>query len=211
MSTRLNLASNPFRNRVLPWTVTFLVAISSIVALLFIANSTFKTNAKITETQRDVTDLRKNLDAVNKQAKAVEVALTPEEKRQLKYAHALVDRKRFSWSRLFADLEAALPGEVRVTKIQVKGVGLQDDRPVADLDLVVASKSPSDVTQMIEDMESQGIFHAALVAQNPQRGKGETGSEFELNVQYVPRAGYATEPSATKRIVDTAGQGGKPQ
>ncbi len=211
MSTRLNLASNPFRNRVLPWTVTALVAISSIVALLFIANSTFKTNAKITETQRDVTDLRTQLDALNIRAHAVETALTPEQKRQLKYAHGLVDRKRFSWSRLFADLEAALPGEVRVTKIQVKGVGLQDDRPVADLDLVVASKSPSDVTQMIEDMESQGIFHAELVAQNPQRGKGETGSEFELNVQYVPRAGYATGPSSTKRIVDTAGQGGKTQ
>ena len=211
MSTRLNLASNPFRNRVLPWTVTALVAISSIVALLFIANSTFKTNAKIAETQRDVNDLRTQLDAVNKKAKAVETALTPDQKRELKYAHGLVDRKRFSWSRLFADLESALPGEVRVTKIQVKGVGLQDDRPAADLDLVVSSKSPSDVTQMIEDMESQGIFHAELVAQNPQRGKGEIGSEYELNVRYVPRAGYATEPSATRRIVDTAGEGGKTQ
>jgi len=210
MSTRLNLASNPFRNRVLPWTVTALVVVTSIVALLFIAQKTFQTNAKITETQRDVTDLRKQLDTLNQQAKAVEVALTPDQKRELKYAHSLVDRKRFSWSRLFVDLEGALPGEVRVTKIHVKGVGIQGDRPVADLDLVVASKSSSDVTQMIEDMESQGIFHAELVAQNPQRGKGETGSEYELNVHYIPRAGYAVEPStSSKRIVDTAGEGGK--
>ncbi|HYX30241.1 MAG TPA: hypothetical protein VE863_16990 [Pyrinomonadaceae bacterium] len=204
MSTRLNLASHPFRNRALPWTVTALVVISSVVGLVFIVRRTFQTNAKIAETQREVVELQKQLDTANKNAKAVETALTADQKRDLKYAHGLVDRKRFSWSRLFADLEAALPGEVRVTKIQVKGVGLQDDRPAADLDLVVSSKSPSDVTQMIEDMESEGIFHAELVTQNPERGKGEVGSEYELNVHYVPRAGYAVEPSA-KRIVDTAG------
>jgi Tfp pilus assembly protein PilN len=154
MSTRLNLASKPFRNRVLPWTVTGLVAITSVLALLFIAQSSFKTYTSIAATQRDVTDLRKQLDTLTKQEKAVEIALTPEQKRQLKYAHGLVDRKRFSWSRLFTDLEGSLPGEFRVTKIVVKGVGMQGDRPAADLDLVVSS-APTNVTQMIEDMESE--------------------------------------------------------
>ena len=157
-----------------------------------------------------MTELRKTLDTLTKQGKEVEIALTAEQKRQLKYAHGLVDRKRFSWSRLFADLEASLPGEIRVTKIVVKGVGMQADRPAADLDLVVSSKTPTNVTEMIENMESEGIFHAELVAQNPQRGKGETGSEYELNVHYVPRYGFAIEPGA-KRTVDTAGQGGKAQ
>ena len=210
MSTRLNLASKPFRNRVLPWTVTFVVALTSIVALIFIAQSSFKTYTSIAATQRDVDGLKKQLDTLKKQEKDVETALTPDQKRELKYAHGLVDRKRFSWSRLFSDLEASLPGEIRVTKIVVKGVGMQADRPVADLDLVVSSKTPTNVTEMIENMESEGIFHAELVAQNPQRGKGETGSEYELNVHYVPRYGFAIEPGA-KRTVDTAGQGGKAQ
>jgi Tfp pilus assembly protein PilN len=210
MSTRLNLASKPFRNRVLPWTVTVLVAITSTLALIFIAQSTFKTFNSIAATQRDVTELRKQIDTLKKQEIAVETALTTEQKSQLKYAHGLVNRKRFSWSRLFADLEASLPGEIRVTKIVVKGVGMQGDRPVADLDLVVSSKVPTNVTQMIEDMESQGIFHAELVAQNPQRGKAETGSEYELNVHYVPRYGVAVDPGA-KRTVDTASKGGNAQ
>ena len=209
MSAKLNLSSNPFRNRVLPWTVTAFVAVSSVVALLFIAQSTFQTNAKIVTTGRDVADLRKQTQTLNQDAKAIETALTPDQKRDLKDAHALVDRKRFSWSRLFADLEASLPGEIKVTRILVKGVNMEGDRPAADLDLVVASKAPSNVTQMIEDMESQGVFRAELVAQNPQRGRGEVGSEYELNVHYVPRAGFAIEASASKRPVDTAGEGGK--
>jgi Tfp pilus assembly protein PilN len=209
MSTRLNLSSNPFRNRFLPWTITVFVSVLSIAALLLIAESTFQTNAKIVAAQRDVAEMRKQTNSLTKQAEAVETALTPEQKRELKYAHALVDRKSFSWSRLFVDLEASLPGEIKVTRIAVKGVGMQGDRPVADLDLVVASKSAVTVTQMIEDMESQGIFHAELVSQNPQRGKSEVGSEYELNVHYVPRAGYGIQPSAAQSVVDTAGEGGK--
>src|SRR6266404_3130881 len=210
MTSKLNLASNPFRNRALPWTVTALVALVSIFGLLFIAQSTFRTNAKIQETQRDVNGLRKDNDALMKRAKDVEVALTADQKRDLKYAHSIVDRKRFSWSRLFADLENSLPGGIRVTRISVKEVRMQGDRPTADLDLVVASKSPTTVTEMIQGMESEGIFQAQLVSQNPQRGKGEIGSEYELNVHYAPRAGFAVEPN-TKRVVDTAGEGGKVQ
>jgi Tfp pilus assembly protein PilN len=209
MSARLNLASNPFRNRALPWTVTALVVVASIVALLFIAQATFQTNARILSTQHEVVELQKQSNTLAARAKAIETALTDQQKRELRYAHALVDRKEFSWSRLFADLEAALPGGVRVTRILVKEVTVQDDRPVADLDLIVASKTPATVTDMIQEMESEGVFHAELVSQNPQRGKGEVGSEYELSVHYAPRAGFAIEPSQGKRPVDTAGEGGK--
>jgi Tfp pilus assembly protein PilN len=143
MSAKLNLASRPFRNRALPWTVTALVAIASFAALLLIAQSTFTTRAKIEKTQREVDDLQKETNLLTRRAKDIEIALTPEQKKELKYAHALVDRKKFSWVRLFSDLEASLPGTVRVTRIMVKEVRIEDDRPTADLDLVVASKLPN--------------------------------------------------------------------
>lgn len=210
MSARLNLASNPFRNRALPWTVATVIAAVSIIGLLFIAQSTVQTNAKVQAAQRDVSDLRKQTDAINRRAEEIKTALTPDQRRNLKSVHAVIDRKRFSWSRLFADLEAALPGGVRVTRIIVKEVRVQDDRTVANLDLVVASKSPVTVTQMIGDMETQGVFQAQLVSQNLQRGKGESGAEYEMNVNYVPRAGAPIEPTEkSKRPVDTAVEGGK--
>lgn len=211
MTAKLNLASNPFRNRAFPWTVSSLIAVASIVGLLFIAQKTYSINRQTDAEQREVAELRKQTEDLNKRAEAIKTALTPEQKRELKYAHGLVDRKRFSWSRLFSDLEGSLPGGVRISRIAVKGVGLENDRPVADLDLVVSSKDYKTVTDMIQDMQSQGVFSPVMVAQNPQRGKGETGSEYEMNVHYVPRSGFAIEPSQTKRPVDTAGEGGKPQ
>ena len=205
MKTRLNLASQPFRNRALPWTITAVISIASILALIFIVRATVQTNAAAQSVQRDVAELRKQTQAFARRTEEVKSALTAEQVRTLKSAHVLVDRKRFSWSRLFADLEAVLPGGVRVARITVKDVTAQGDRTAADLELVVASKSPTTITEMIVQMEREGVFQAVLVSQNAQSGKGESGAEYELQVHYVPRYGSPIEPSEqTTRLVDTA-------
>lgn len=210
--TKLNLASNPFRNRALPWTVTAIITLFSVVALVFIAKWTFETNAKAQTATRDVAALRQQTDAINQRAEAIKTVLTPEQKSSLKSTHTLVSRKQFSWSRLFSDLENALPSSVRVTRIAVKEARVQDGRTVATLELIVASKNPATVTQMIEDMERQGIFHAELVSQNLQRGKEDGGAEYEMNVVYTPPAGASINVSdKNNRPVDTASEGVKPR
>jgi hypothetical protein len=212
MTAKLNLASNPFRNRALPWTVAAIVALASIIALVLIAKSTIQTNAKALVAQSDVAKLQKSINALRQQGEAIKVAMTPEQQRLLKSAHSLVDRKKFSWSQLFADLEAALPGGVRVSRIVVKEVRAQNDRTAAYLDLTVACKNPATITQMIEDMEREGVFHAELRAQTLQRGRGESGAEYEMDVYYAPRAGMAIERSErNSRPVDTAAEKDKTQ
>ncbi|MDX6303285.1 MAG: type pilus assembly protein PilN [Blastocatellia bacterium] len=212
MTAKLNLASNPFRNRALPWTVAIIVSLASLIALILIAKSTVQTNAKVATTQSDVTRLQKDISALNQRAEAIKTALTPEQQKALKSAHMLVDRKRFSWSQLFADLEAALPGGVRISRIVVKGVRAQDDRTIANLDLTVASKNPTLITQMIQDMEGQGVFHAEMRTTTLQRGHGESGAEYEMDVTYTPRAGISIAPTEkNNRPVDTAGEKPKTQ
>ena len=212
MTAKLNLASDPFRNRALPWTVAIIVALASFIALVLIAKSTVQTNAKITTAQNDVTRLQKEINELNKRADAIKTGLTLEQQNSLKSAHALIDRKKFSWSLLFADLEASLPGGVRVSRIVVNGVRNQDDRTVANLDLTVASKNPTLITQMIEDMERQGVFHAELRTTTLQRGRGESGAEYEMDVRYVPRIGVPiAQGDKNNRPVDTAGERGKAQ
>lgn len=210
MITKGNLASNPFRNRALPWTVTAIITLFSIIALVFIAKWTFDTNATAQAAARNVSDLKSETETLNKRATEIKTALTPEQQRSLKSAHTLVNRKQFSWTRLFADLESALPGTIRVTRIAVKEVGTQDDRTIAKLQLVVASKNPATVTEMIAEMERQGIFHAELRSQNLQRGKEGTGAEYEMEVLYTPRASAPIDPATQgNRPVDTAGEGAK--
>ena len=210
MTTKQNLASNPFRNRALPWTVTGVITLASILALIFIARSTVLTNQQAKKAELDLSELQKKDAGFRKRAEEIKTAMTPEQKRTLKSTHTLVDRKRFSWSRLFADLETALPGTVRVARIAVKEVRSQNDRTGANLELTLVSKNPAIITQLIQDLEREGVFHPELMSQNAKRGKGESGDEYEMSVYYEPRAGAPIDTGEkNKRPVDTATEGGR--
>ena len=209
MPTKLNLASKPFSNRSLPWVVTALVIGVSLVCLVFIVRATGRANAQSATVQKDINDLKQQELNLRKQADAIKNSLTSEQLQTLAAAHTLVDRKHFSWSRLFADLESALPGTVRVKRIAVRGVTTRGDGTLADLELTVVAKTPATITEMIAEMDRGGVFHAELRSQTLSRGRGETGAEYELAVIYRPRAGAATQAvAATSPTADDVARGG---
>ncbi|HLA12732.1 MAG TPA: hypothetical protein VJ023_19255 [Pyrinomonadaceae bacterium] len=186
--TQLNLASRPFTNRVLPWAITSVVLVVSLVAFAFILRATSQARSRTAAVEAEIRTLKQEEEVLKKKAEAVKSSLSSEQLLLLSAAHSLVDRKQFSWSRLFIDLEAALPGAVRVTRISVRDVAATADRTVAELDLTVVTKSSATITDMITQMDRGGVFTAELRAQNLQRGRGETGTEYEIYVLYRPRA-----------------------
>jgi Tfp pilus assembly protein PilN len=210
MPTKLNLASKPFTNRSLPWAVTSLVIFLSLVCLIFIVRATRHANAQAYSIQNEINSLHQQENALRQQAEAVKNSLTSEQLQTLEAAHTLVDRKHFSWSRLFADLELALPGSVRVKRIAVRGVGTRGERTLAELELTVVAKAPATVTEMIAQMDRAGVFQAELRSQNLQRGRGESGAEYELYVVYRPHAGSPVETAAVASAAqsETVSKGG---
>lgn len=196
MTTKLNLASKQFSNRSLPWAVTTLIIFFSLLCLVFIVRATRQADAQAYSVQNDINALGQQERALRQQAEAVRNSLTSEQLQMLDSAHTLVDRKHFSWSRLFADLESALPGNVRVKRIAVREVGTRGDQTLAELELTVVARTPATVTDMIAEMDRAGIFHAELRSQNLQRGRGESGAEYELYVVYRPRAGSPADIAA---------------
>jgi Tfp pilus assembly protein PilN len=207
MATKLNLASKPFSNRSLPWIVTALIIVVSLASLIFIVRATTRANAQAAAVETDINALKRQEFDLRQKALAVKNSLTTEQLQTLSAAHTLVDRKHFSWSRLFADLESALPGNVRVKRIAVRDVTNTGDETLAELDLTVIAKTPATVTDMIAAMDRVGIFRAELRAQNLQRGRGESGAEYELNVIYRPRAGTPTDSVATLSAGDDVARG----
>jgi Tfp pilus assembly protein PilN len=191
VTTKLNLASRPFSNHALPWLLTGLIVAVSLVSLVAIMRWTGQAKAQGDVVQADINALNQQEQGLKAQAVAVQNSLTQEQLQTLAAAHVLVDRKRFSWSRLFADIESALPGNVRVTRISVRDVAARGEQTLAELDLTVVSKNPSTITDMIGEMDRVGIFQTELRAQNLQKGRGESGTEYELYVIYRPRAGAA--------------------
>ncbi|HEY7783950.1 MAG TPA: hypothetical protein VIB00_04450 [Pyrinomonadaceae bacterium] len=206
MNNKLNLASKPFTNRTLPWVVTGVLLFFSLIAFAGIIRATRQANTEAAVIENEVRRLRQEEEGLRKEADKVKQSLSSDQLKTLKAAHELVDRKQFSWSRLFVDLESALPGNVRVTRISVRDVAMRDTQTVAELDLAVVSKSSETITNMISNMDRGGVFRAYIAAQNLQKGRGETGTEYELHVIYSPRAGAPTVESQAANLAQAGTQ-----
>jgi Tfp pilus assembly protein PilN len=187
----LNLASNPFRNRTLPWTVAAVVACISLAALIFTVAQFRQTRERVSVVERDVRGLRTEEASLRAKATAVTQSLTPEQRRTLEAAHGIIDRRNFSWSRLFADLEAALPQGVRVARIGVRDVAHSGG---AELELAVVARSTTDITGMLGTMAQGRVFSADLLTEN----KSDKGIESTLRVRYTPGARPASQTNAVE-------------
>lgn len=201
MSASLNLASQPFRNRALPWTIAGVITVLSLLVIVLMVRSGADNNRQAVAAENDADVVRKQISDLDKRAEAIKQELKPAQLGALRAAHALIDRKRFSWARLFIDLEAALPKSVRVKRISVSDVGVRNGRMVASLELVVASKDPADASEMIAAMDRAGIFHAELSEQTLKTERNETLTESAMAVTYFPRGSVSeTETSSTKDV-----------
>jgi len=196
VSNSLNLASKPFSNRVLPWLLTAVVLLVSLVGLVLVVQLTRAANKQAEVAQAEINALRQREHALLETAKQVKNSFTPDQQQALPAAHELVDRKGFSWSKLLADLESSLPGNVRVSRIAVRDVTRQANQTIAQLDLAVFAKNASTISEMISAMHKEGIFQVELRNQNLQKGRGESGTEYELFVIYRARPSYSSESVA---------------
>jgi len=196
VNNSLNLASRPFNNRILPWALTAIVLFVSVIGLALVVRLTTRANQEARTAEAEIATLKQREHGLLQAAEQMKNSFTPDQQQALPAAHALVDRKAFSWSGLLADLESSLPGNVRVSRIAVRDVTRQSNQTIAQLDLAVFAKNSSTISDMISAMHQEGIFEAELRNQNLQKGRGESGTEYELFVIYRSRPGRAVESDA---------------
>ena len=205
MISRLNLASDPFRNRTLPWTLAALVSVVSLVALVWTLAQYRDVRAQADISEQQVVAMRAERKALDQQAEEIRQTIPEDQRKALEAAHALVSRKGFSWSQLFSDLEEFLPTSVRVARINVREVTQVGGQTRADLDLTVVGRTPQDVTGMISEMNRAGTFSAVPLTENQKSGKGEAGYEWVLRVAYVQSARRGGRESAAAGTQARAG------
>jgi Tfp pilus assembly protein PilN len=158
----------------------------SVVVLVFIIASTNGVKTQTAAVRLDTYKLHEQDNLLSQRASELRDALGADEMFRLDAAQRLVDRKRFSWTRFFSDLEKILPETVRVTRISVRDVATKDGNTSAELDMNVVGNDPNKVTNMIAEMDRGGIFHAEPLSENLLKGKGESGTEWTLLVTYTP-------------------------
>ena len=195
MITKLNLASQPFRNRTLPYLISLLF-LAFAVAGAVLSFASWRDAASRNEIAKaEIEQMNTELQALKGKGALVQQSLTPEQQDLLIAAHRLVANKTFGWSRLFADLESLLPGGVSVSRIGVQNVYQDGDKTKADLEFSVLSRDYKSVITMIDNMNSSGIFQAELRGQDLQKTESITYTEYTLRLLYTPRYGYSPAAS----------------
>jgi Tfp pilus assembly protein PilN len=191
VNNSLNLASKPFSNRFLPWAVSAMILFVALVGLVLVFQMTTSARKEAAIAEAEINALKQREHTLMDAAKAVKGSFTGDQQQALPAAHALVDRKTFSWSRLLADLEGSLPNNVRVSRIAVREVTIQSGQTVAQLDLAVFTQNAATISEMISGMHREGTFQVEVRNQNLQKGRGESGTEYELFVIYRARSSYS--------------------
>lgn len=190
-----NLATQPFRNRTLAWAIAGTLCLVSLALLVYFNGEKREVDAQQETAKRQVAELSRERGRLRSQAEDMRREMSAEDRALLDAAHLLVDRKRFDWSRLFADLERQVPASVRVTRIKVRDVVQTRAGTFAELDLSVVGKQAEDVTKMMNDMLRDGAFAPEAVSETPRTGRGETGIEWTLRVRYTPRTSVVEQPT----------------
>jgi hypothetical protein len=206
VNNSLNLASKPFNNRIVPWALTALVLFVSLIGLVVVVRLTTNARREAGVTEAKINELKQREHTLMEAAKQVQNSFTPDQQQALPAAHALVDRKGFSWSRLLADLESSLPANIKVSRIAVRDITRQSGLTVAQLDLAVFTENPATLSDWIGQLHQEGTFEAELRNQQLQKGRGEAGTEYELSVIYRAPQVFSSESIAE---ADTQRNGGE--
>lgn len=206
MITKLNLASRPFRNRTTPYLISLLLLAVAVSAGLLCFSQLNKAATQTEAARTEIRQMDEEISALKGKGEAVQQQLTPEQQRLLIASHKLVANKTFGWSRLFADLEAVLPGSVSASRIAVENIYKDGDRIKAELDFGVLSHDYPAVMSMIATMNNSGLFQAELKSQDRQQSDRLTYTEYTLHLVYTPAYGYA--PVASNDVA-RSNQGGQ--
>jgi Tfp pilus assembly protein PilN len=193
--TNLNLATRPFRNRTTPYLIS-LVFLAVAVAGAVYCFARLSENSKLEEIiAGQIRQMEEETGRLKGEGEKVQQQLSPEQRDLLVASHRMVANKSFGWSRLFADLEAVLPGSVSASRIAVQNVYKDGDRVKAELDFGVLSRDYTAVMSMIERMNNSGMFQAELRGQDLQKNERNTFTEYTLRLVYTPAYGYSPAPS----------------
>lgn len=193
MITKLNLATYPFRNRVLPYVLAGLFLVVSSIGGIYCLARLNQNQDRNELLSASVAEQRAEIERLKGEGSKVQQLLTEDQKALLTAAHKLVANKTFGWSRLFADLEAVLPPSVSASRISIENIYQDNDRVKAELELGIMSRDYPAVMSMIERMNSSGLFQAELRGQNLQKNERVTFTEYTFRLIYTPAYGYSTE------------------
>jgi hypothetical protein len=169
---RTNLSTHPFYNVravqvVLGMLAAIVIGVSAFnaieIARLSLAQRTL--GAKAAAAEAEAARLRGAAAAIRAQINPGELTAVASAARE---ANAIIDRRAFSWTELFAQFESTLPPDVRIMSVQPQ----QDRDGVFTVTIAVQAKRVEDLDAFLEALETKSTFRNVLAKQEETNTDG---------------------------------------
>ena len=181
---RTNLSTRPFYNvravhAALGATaaVMLLFTLFNAVQIVRLALSQQTLGASAADAEQEAARLRSEAARIRAQINPQELQVVANEARE---ANRIIDQRAFSWTELFAQFEATLPPDVRITAVQPR---IEENNFI--IGVGVEARRAEDLDAFVEALETGGSFHNVLAVKEQT---GESGLiEAVVEANYVPR------------------------
>jgi Tfp pilus assembly protein PilN len=191
---RTNLSTRPFYNiravQVALGSLAVLVAVMTIVNVVQLVRLTASERALGARAQEAETEAQRLRDEARRIRSQIDAKELNEVAAAAQEANAIIDLRAFSWSGLFAQLEATLPENVRLTGFQPA----EDQEGRLVVRLSVQARRVQDLESFIDALEGTGRFHEVLAAEEQTTNDGLINAT--VRSVYVPQSREPTSETA---------------
>jgi hypothetical protein len=181
---RTNLATRPFYNvravhaaLAAAAAIVFALTLFNVVQITRLALSQQTLGASAAEAEQEATRLRGEAAKIRAQINPEELQVVANAARE---ANRIIDQRAFSWTELFAQFEATLPPDVRITAVQPR-LERENNFVVA---VGIQARRAEDLDAFVEALETAGTFHNVLAITEQTGDEGLIESIVEAT--YVP-------------------------
>lgn len=203
---RTNLSTRPFYNiravQVALGGLALLVAVLTVINLVQLVRLTTSERALGARAQQAESEAQRFREEARRIRSQIDAKELNEVAAAAQEANAIIDLRAFSWSELFAQIEATLPESVRLTSFQPQ----EDREGRLVMNLGVQARRVQDLESFLDALEKTGRFHEVLAAQEETDTDGLINAVVE-GVYVVPSEEPAPEAAAsTPRTGGAAGE-----
>lgn len=188
MRIPINLASDPFRRDRPVLMATGLGAALLAVALCGLLYLIAADRSRLGDTRARVNRLNQELATISAEQARLDATLRqPANASVLERSlllNTLVERKSVSWTKIFADLEAVLPANVRLIQVRLPQI---NSRNQVLLDMVVGSQNPEPVITFLKQLQASPRFGPATVHNSAPPTDNEPLYRYRVSVNYAQK------------------------
>ena len=190
MRIDINLATQPYEDSRRFWTYwgTGLALLALVTLLLgFMAVSGF---IQASRERARIAGLQKQIAAYDQEKSRAEAMLNLPENRivrdRSRFLNDLFQRKTFSWTRVFEDLERVMPAHLHVVSIHPD---MSKDNNL-EIKLVVAGESREQALDLVRKMEGSKRFKQTQIESERSETQPVNGDRvrFDISALYIPSA-----------------------